>query len=185
MRQQVNAENHLLPSPLKTLIACITLLCLAAAAQPSVIAAEVVETPYTAQKVVFDFYFDDPEKIASALFWVRSLMNPLTAAPYDYAPEDLELKVVIHGTEIVTLARQNYEKYSEAVERMRYYASLGVEFRVCAIALRDFGYIADDLPDFVTVVPSGITELAHWQLQGYALIQPQVLTKKQRNEDIR
>ena len=44
---------------------------------------------------------------------------------------------------------------------------------------------ADDLPDFVTVVPSGITELAHWQLQGYALIQPQVLTKKQRNEDIR
>jgi intracellular sulfur oxidation DsrE/DsrF family protein len=68
---------------------------------------------------------------------------------------------------------------------MRYYASLGVEFRVCAIALQDFGYIADDLPDFVTVVPSGITELAHWQLQGYALIQPQVLTKKQRNEDIR
>ncbi len=68
---------------------------------------------------------------------------------------------------------------------MRYYASLGVEFRVCAIALEDFGYTADDLPDFVTIVPSGITELAHWQLQGYALIQPRVLANNHSNEDIR
>ncbi len=161
------------------------MLLLAAIVAQSGVAAEVVETPYTAQKAVFDFYFDDPGEIASALYWVRSLMNPLTGAPYDYAPEDLQLKVVIHGTEIVTLAGHNYERYRDVVERMRYYASLGVEFRVCAIALQDFDYTADDLPDFVMVVPSAITELAHWQLQGYALIQPRVLAKKHRNEDIR
>lgn len=185
MRQKVNAENPLFSRPASSRFASVVLLILVATASPPGVAAEVVETPYSAQKAVFDFYFDEPGKIASALYWLRSLMNPLTGAPYDYAPEDLQLKVVIHGTEIVTLAGHNYERYRDAVERMRYYASLGVEFRVCAIALEDFGYTADDLPDFVTIVPSGITELAHWQLQGYALIQPRVLAKKHSNEDIR
>ena len=31
-----------------------------------------VQTPYQAQKVLFDFYFDEPEKINSALYWIRS-----------------------------------------------------------------------------------------------------------------
>ncbi|MGB5728640.1 MAG: hypothetical protein WBM52_15695, partial [Thiogranum sp.] len=71
--------------------------------------AEFVQTPYTEQKVLFDFYFDDPAKINSALYWIRSLMNPLMDAPYDMAPEFLDLKVIIHGTEIVTVASKNYD----------------------------------------------------------------------------
>lgn len=142
-------------------------------------------TPYTEQKVVFDFYLDDPEKIHAALYWIRSLMNPLTEAPYEIAPEMLDLKVVVHGMEIVTLARKNYERYSDAVERMRYYASLGVQFKVCAIAAHDYGYAIEDFHDFVEVVPSAITELAHWQLQGYALITPQVLIKTKNIDEIR
>jgi hypothetical protein len=35
------------------------------------------------------------------------------------------------------------------------------------------------------VVPSAITELAHWQLQGYALITPTVMDKKYTIEEIR
>ncbi|QKT05081.1 DsrE family protein [Ectothiorhodospiraceae bacterium 2226] len=147
--------------------------------------AEYVETPYTEQQVVFDFYFDHPEKIGSALFWVRSLMNPLTDPPYNYAPEFLDLKVVLHGTELATLAKHNYERYADAVERMRYYASLGVEFKVCGLALVDFGYRASDLQDFVQVVPSAITELAHWQLEGYALITPTVLERHHSLEELR
>jgi intracellular sulfur oxidation DsrE/DsrF family protein len=144
-----------------------------------------VQTPYTEQKVVFDFYFDNPEKINAALYWIRSLMNPLMEAPYDIAPEFLDIKVVIHGTEIVTLARKNGDKYREAVERMRYYASLGVQFKVCGIAAEDYGYTADAFQDFVEVVPSAITELAHWQLQGYALITPVVMEKRFTIEEIR
>lgn len=147
--------------------------------------ANFVATPYTEQKVVFDFYLDDPAKIHPALYWIRALMNPLTEAPYGMAPEMLDLKVVVHGTEIVTLARKNYERYSDAVERMRYYASLGVEFKVCALAAEDYGYKVEDFYDFVEVVPSAITELAHWQLQGYALITPQVLIKTRDMEEIR
>ena len=143
------------------------------------------QTPYTEQKVLFEFYFDDPAKINSALYWIRSMMNPLMESPYDMAPEFLDIKVIIHGTEIVTVARKNYDKYKDAVERMRYYANLGVEFRVCGLAAHDFGYETDDFHDFIKVTPSAITELAHWQLQGYALIKPEVLEKKFAIEEIR
>lgn len=147
--------------------------------------SHAVQTPYTAQKVVFDFYLDDPDKINAALYWLRALINPLLDDPYGYAPEMLDIKVVIHGTEIVTLARRNEARYRDAVQRMRYYASLGVQFKVCGLAARDYGYTDTDFQDFVEVVPSAIAELAHWQLQGYALITPVVPEKKFSIEEIR
>ena len=36
--------------------------------------------------MLFDFYFDEPEKINSALYWIRSQMNPLMDDPYNQAP---------------------------------------------------------------------------------------------------
>jgi intracellular sulfur oxidation DsrE/DsrF family protein len=147
--------------------------------------SQAVQTPYTEQRVVFDFYFDDPEKVNTALFWIRALINPLLEEPYGLAPEFLDIKVVIHGTEIVTVARKNYARYADAVERMRYYAALGVEFKVCGLAAEEYHYATGDFYEFVDVVPSAITELAHWQLAGFALITPQVLEKKYAIEEIR
>ncbi len=165
-----------------------TALLLAGSCQPGMASETVsrtVQTPYTEQRVVFDFFFDEPAKINSALYWIRSLINPLMEEPYGLAPEFLDIKVVIHGTEIVTVARKNYEKYRDAVERMRYYASLGVEFKVCGLAAQDYDYAVTDFHEFIDVVPSAITELAHWQLQGYALIIPTVMEKKHAIEEIR
>lgn len=147
--------------------------------------AKLVQTPYKPQKVVFDFYFDEPAKINPALYWIRALINPLMEDPYSYAPELLDIVVVIHGTEIVTTVKRNYEKYPDAVERMRYYASLGVKFKVCGLAAGDYGYSVGDFQDFVELVPSAITELAHWQLEGYATIKPDTLDKKLSIEEIR
>ena len=147
--------------------------------------ARVVQTPYADPSVVFDFYFDRPDKMGPALFWVRALMNPLSEPPYNLAPEVMSIVVVIHGTEIVTLARKNYARYGESVERMRYYASLGVKFRVCGLAAHDYGYTPEDFYEFVEVAPSAITELVHWQQQGYALITPQVMEKRFPIEEIR
>ena len=144
-----------------------------------------VETPYQAQNVLFDFYFDEPEKINSALYWIRSQMNPLIDAPYNQAPEFMNTVVVIHGTEIVTVAQKNYDRYKDAVERMRYYADLGVKFKVCGLAAQDYDYSVDDFYEFIDVVPSAITELSHWQQQGYSLITPTVLEKKHAIEEIR
>ena len=146
---------------------------------------QLVYTPYDEPKAVFDFYFDDPRHINSALFWLRSYMNPLTESPYDIAPEFMDIVVVIHGTELVTVAKKNYAKYKEAVDRMRYYAQLGVKFRVCNLAAHDFGYEVDDFQDFIEVIPSAITELGYWQQQGYGLITPQIRDKKFATHEIR
>jgi len=166
-----------------TAITMLAFFSLAAAAADD--AARTVMTPYNEPNVVYDFYFDEPAKINSALYWIRSLMNPLIEEPYNMAPEFMNIKVVIHGTEIVTVARKNYAKYKDAVERMRYYASLGVEFKVCGIAAHDYGYTVADFQEFIEVVPSAINELAHWQLEGYALITPTVMEKKFTIEEIR
>jgi intracellular sulfur oxidation DsrE/DsrF family protein len=113
------------------------------------------------------------------------MMNPLMEAPYDFAPEFMDIVVVIHGTEIVTVASKNYEKYRDAVERMRYYASLGVQFKVCGLAAEDYHYTVDDFYEFIDVVPSAITELVYWQQQGYSLLTPKVMEKKFSIEEIR
>lgn len=147
--------------------------------------ASIIQTPYKEPKVVFEFYFDSPAKINSALYWLRSYINPLTEEPYNYAPEFMDIKIIIHGTEIVTLAKKNYEKYKTAVERMKYYQQLGVEFRVCGLAAKDFDYTANDFHSFVKIVPSAIIELGHWQQEGYAIIKPEIMEKKFSIEELR
>jgi len=168
----------------KPVLTLLILLWLGAVA-PAQAAGKWVATPYAPPKVMFEFYLDDPQKIGSALYWVRSLMNPLMEAPYNYSPEDMNIVVVIHGTEVVTVATKNEAKYQEAVDRMRYYADLGVSFKVCGQAAEDFGYAVADFQDFIEVVPNGIVELAHWQQQGYALIVPKILEKTIDIESIR
>lgn len=164
---------------MKTLILILTaLLPLAARAE-----APVVNTPYAPPKVVYDIFLDHPAKLGAALYWLRSLILPLSEPPYEYHPETI--KVVLHGTELVAVAKKNEAKYREEVARMRYYAELGIEFKVCALALQDYGYRPADMQDFVQVVPSAMAELVHWQNQGYALLTPQVLEKRFALEEIR
>lgn len=169
---------------MKSILTLLTLLWLGMLA-PAHAAGKWVATPYAPAKVMFEFYLDDPQKIGSALYWVRSLMNSLLESPYNYSPEESSIVVVIHGTEIVTVAKKNEAKYQEAVNRMRYYADLGVSFKVCGQAAEDYGYAVKDFQDFIEVVPNAITELAHWQQQGYALIMPQILDKTIDIESIR
>jgi intracellular sulfur oxidation DsrE/DsrF family protein len=147
--------------------------------------AKVVQTPYKNPKALIDIYLDDPRKLPSALYWVRGLINPLTEAPYSMFAEDLNVIVLMHGTEIVALAKKNQERYQEVVQRMRYYADMGVKFKVCGLAMKDYDYTPADLHDFVEVTPSALTELMHWQNQGYALIPAVVQDKKFSIEQIR
>ena len=147
--------------------------------------AKVVQTPYQNPKALVDIFLDDPAKLGAALYWVRSFVNPLTEAPYSMFPEDIKVVVLLHGTEIVALARKNAARYEEVLQRMRYYAETGVKFRVCGLALQDYGYTPADMQDFVEVAPSAITELVHWQNQGYALVPAIVQDKKFSIEQIR
>lgn len=160
------------------------LLCLLF--QPAVQAAGTYEeTPYQAPKTLYEFYFDNPDYINSALYWLRSQINPLMEPPYNMQPEDMKIIVLIHGTEIATVATKNYEKYKDAVDRMRYYASLGVDFRVCALAAEDYDYSVKDFQDFIKVIPSAMAEMSYWQQQGYAMISPRILIRNQSLESTR
>lgn len=147
--------------------------------------ARVVTPDYGPPKVVFELYLEDPAMVGTALSWVRGLVNPLLESPYNMAPESMDIKIVSHGTEIAALVKRNYEKFTDAVDRMRYYASLGVEFKVCGLAAHDYGYSAEDFYEFVEIVPSAFTELTHWQQQGYALISPRVLLRHKSMEELK
>jgi intracellular sulfur oxidation DsrE/DsrF family protein len=164
-------------------------VCLALAAclfaQPAQAQATTVATPYKTPKVLFDFYLDNPAKMGSALYWLRSFMNPLVEAPYSMFNEDIRAIVLLHGTEIVTVAKKNEARYEEVVQRMRYYAQQGVQFRICGLAMKDYGYTPADLQPFIQVAPSAMTELVHWQNQGYALITPNITDKIFSIEEIR
>ena len=164
----------------------LVLLMLALAfVQPVRAQATRVQTPYANPKAIVDVYLDHPAKMGAALYWVRSLVNPLTEAPYSLFAEDMSIIVLLHGTELVTVARKNEAKYEEVVQRMRYYAAQGVKFKVCGLALQDYGYTDADMQPFIEVTPSAMTELVHWQNRGYALITPQVPDKRHSIEDIR
>lgn len=154
-------------------------------APPTHAQATTVQTPYKAPKALFDFYLDNPAKMGSALYWLRSFMNPLVEAPYSMFNEDIRAIVLLHGTEIVTVAKKNEARYEEVVQRMRYYAQQGVQFRICGLAMKDYGYTAADLQPFIQVAPSAMTELVHWQNQGYALITPNITDKIFSIEEIR
>jgi intracellular sulfur oxidation DsrE/DsrF family protein len=156
-----------------------------ASASPALAQATRVQTPYTNPKAIVDVYLDHPAKMGAALYWVRSLVNPLTEAPYSLFSEDMSIIVLLHGTELVTVARKNEAKYEELVQRMRYYASQGVKFKVCGLALQDYGYTDADMQPFIEITPSAMTELVHWQNRGYALITPQVPDKRHAIEHIR
>lgn len=179
-------HNHLRAIERIIAITCLLLLFvpLPAFSENNKGGAELVFTPYQEQKAVFEFYFDHPDKISSGLYWLLGMFYTLNEEPYGIPSDSLDVKVVLHGAEIVTLARKNYEKYKTVVERMRYYAELGVEFKVCANSAHDYGYNPEDFQDFVQIVPNAITEIIHWQMQGYGLVIPQVLEKHHTVEEL-
>ncbi|WP_461831896.1 DsrE family protein [Aquifex sp.] len=150
--------------------------------------ARFVQTPYKAPfKVVVEFYFDEPEKIRPALLWVSNIIYVLSNEPYNFIPgEDIDIVVIIHGTEIVTLTKKNKEKYKDIWERIEGMTMYGVKFKVCKMAAEQlYGYSEKDFPPFVELVPSAITELLHWQQKGYALLIPRIMEMKRSREEIR
>ena len=83
--------------------------------------------------------------------------------------------VVSHGRELPVFAMKNKEQYADIVERLESLSMYGVEFKVCKMAAEQiYGLSEKDFYPFVELVPSAITEIIHWQLQGYALMIPQV-----------
>lgn len=113
--------------------------------------------------VVFDVNYEDPNKLKILYSFVKNTVKQTKG----------KVVVVTHGPELRAFARENYEKYTAVVDRMKELADAGVEFKMCNNAMRAAGYTSpEQMYGFVTVVPAGFPELVYWQSKGYQYINP-------------
>jgi len=113
--------------------------------------------------VVFDVNYEDPKKLAILYNFVKNTVKETKG----------KVVVVSHGPEVRAFARENYEKYTDIMDRMKELADSGVEFKMCNNAMHAAGFTSgEDMHGFVTVVPAGFPEIAYWQSKGYQYINP-------------
>ncbi|MCS6876381.1 MAG: DsrE family protein [Aquificaceae bacterium] len=136
--------------------------------------SKVVETPYQKPfKAVFWLFLESPERLKLSLGFISNIMYVLTNSPYNFSLDDIDIVVVSHGREVPVFAYKNKELYSELVDRAEILSLYGVKFKICRVAAEQvYGLSEKDFYPFVELVPSAITEVIHWQMQGHAIIIP-------------
>ena len=139
--------------------ACLLTLLLTGVASP--VWSE--ESGDTWEKVVF--HLDETANARWALMLARSYLDDSPKA---------KIVFVAYGPGIDFLLEETKDKrgnpYDHAVLTL---VDRGVEFRVCAATLGARSIAKEDLLDAVSVVPSGISEIARLQLkEGYAYLKP-------------
>lgn len=136
------------------------------------------EGRYQKQKVVYHINYDNPKKQAGGL---RNIQNHINAV----GAENMDIKVVLHGNGLSllldpdSLERLPKFKHANATEQMAAkidgLKQQGVNFAVCnnTITGRKVD-MSRDLYDVSEkdIVPSGVAELSHLQMQGYTYIKP-------------
>jgi len=130
---------------------------------------------YGKQKVVYHINYDDPKTQAGAL---RNIQNHINAV----GAENMEAKVVLHGKGLslllspdakTKLPKGNADQVMAA--KVSQLKDLGVKFNVCANTLKGKQVkFESDMFDVQKedIVPSGVAELSHLQMQGYTYIKP-------------
>ena len=129
--------------------------------------APEVERAYSKQKVLYDLTSSSIEEIESVLDRASYLSTLNGADPFDSS-----IVIVIHGNAIPFFAIKNYPKYKDLMHRAQSLSVGGViEFRMCKIAAKRFGFSPKDIHGFVTMVPMADAEIVYLQQQGYAYMQ--------------
>ncbi len=121
-----------------------------------------------ATDVVFDVNYDDPQKLNTLYNFIKNTKSVTKG----------KVVVVTHGPELRAFAKENYEKYQGAIDKMAELAKDGVQFKMCNNAMKAAGFSAEDMHGFITVVPAGFPEIAYWQGRGYKYINPLPLPVK-------
>ncbi|MCG6861689.1 MAG: DsrE family protein [Chromatiaceae bacterium] len=115
------------------------------------------------EKVVF--HLDETANASWALMLARSYLDDSPKA---------KIVFVAYGPGIDFLLTDAEDKRGNPYDhRVRALVERGVEFRVCAATLGARNIAKDNLLETVSVVPSGISEIARLQLkEGYAYLKP-------------
>ncbi len=133
---------------------------------------------YVKQKVVYHINYDNPKQQAGALGNIQNHINAVGA-------ENMDIKVVLHGNGLSllinpdSLAKLPKFKHANANEAMTSkidgLKNQGVAFSVCANTIKGRKVnMEEDLYNVseADIVPSGVAELSHLQMQGYTYIKP-------------
>ncbi|MDH5517651.1 MAG: DsrE family protein [Gammaproteobacteria bacterium] len=163
------------------------LLCLILSVAPSLLQAQqtkltVIDFPNIPEIAVpdgmgyNDFY--SKKSPAKIVFGVsdpgHQLKESLTNAAYTIKylkPRGLpyEIELVLYGKAILTANSFN-EKYASYAALYSELNKHGVVFSICNNSLSALNESADDLYDFMKVIPAGILQIAKKQHQGFAYI---------------
>lgn len=113
--------------------------------------------------------------------WQRVLVN-ITNFLNDVGQENADTEVVANGEAVSVFGNRCLLAGGDGqccgtangslVEQMKKLSEMGVNFVACRNALRGQSINEDSVPNFLTVVPAGITEIARKQAEGYAYIKP-------------
>ncbi|WP_298805059.1 DsrE family protein [uncultured Lentibacter sp.] len=154
---------------MKHLIALATALTLAAASVLFSAANAEANERYGKQKVVYHINYDggqDDKKYRGARRNIQNHSNAVGA-------ENMDIKVVLHGNGLGLLSQA---KTNEALRgQVLELKGQNVAMHVCNNTLkgRKISYENDLFDVFAEdIVPSGVAELSHLQLQGYTYIKP-------------
>lgn len=135
---------------------------------------------YEAQKVLYDFNFDEPMDGFRALNFIR---NHIAAAKEFGDFKNSKFVVISHGNELHAFSRLNRAIYPEVYEAVQELTDQGVEFHICRNAAKSRGYEPDQFYDLFTVVPAAVIDIAKYGNEGYSYIYPAV-TRKMTRDDI-
>ncbi|WP_027357002.1 DsrE family protein [Desulfofundulus thermocisternus] len=113
--------------------------------------------------------------------WQRALVN-ITNFLNDVGQGNADIEVVANG-EAVSVFKSGClltggsgqccgTASGSLMDQMKKLSEMGVSFVACRNALKAQSIDEESLPNLVTVVPAGITEIARKQTEGYAYIKP-------------
>jgi intracellular sulfur oxidation DsrE/DsrF family protein len=124
---------------------------------------------YGKQKVVYHINYNGGENSKAYKGAMRNIQNHINAV----GAENMDIKVVLHGNGVNLLCEaKSNDKVQMSVTNLK---SQNVSFHVCNNTLkgRKISYENDLFEVWQDdIVPSGVAELSHLQMQGYTYIKP-------------
>ncbi len=130
--------------------------------------AQVTETEYKPQKVVYDVHVKTVEEVKSVLDRASYLSTITGADPFEQS-----IVLVLHGKELSFFAIKNFSKYEDLMRRAQSLVdSEALKIKMCKIAAQSQGYAAKDIHGFIEMVPMGDAEIIRLQYEeGHAYMQ--------------
>ncbi len=121
-------------------------------------------------------HVNEPERWLIALGNITNFLN-------DVGDENAEVIVVANGAGVRGYAGEpaKTEVQGEAcvigaptanIATMKSLNERGVSFMACSKALDAQGIKREEIPDFIKVIPAGMTEMVKRQMEGFAYIKP-------------